>query len=173
MTPVTAPPDLVEFCRAQFPRLVAFLRLHAGDHEAAQDLAQETLARVCERWDRVRAMKHPDRWALRVAINLSTSRHRRRTSERRANGLYAVSTTTTDPVDTSPNRDALRLALDRLGERQRAVVIMRFLLDLSVADVADILNTSEGAVRSATNRALDTLRSDTASGFVVERATHA
>lgn len=168
-----APPDLVVFCRAQFPRLVAFLRLHAGELDAAQDLAQETLARVCERWDRVRAMEHPERWALRVAINLSTSRHRRRTSERHANALYAGSTAVADGEDDSLDRDVLRLALGRLGERQRAVVIMRFLLDLSVADVADILNTSEGAVRSATNRALDTLRRDTRGGLVVERTTHA
>ena len=59
-----------------------------------------------------------------------------------------------DPTQALVERDALRRALDALGPRQRACVVLRRYEDLSVAEVADVLGSSEGTVKSQTARGL-------------------
>lgn len=72
------------FCRREYPRLVRLIAVYCGDGGAAEDLAQEALARVWERWERVGGMDRPDLWARRVALNLANSWHRRRRFQRPA-----------------------------------------------------------------------------------------
>ncbi|HZP15125.1 MAG TPA: sigma factor, partial [Nocardioides sp.] len=76
-------PELTGFCRETWPRLVGALSLMTGDRHVAEELAQEALVRVCERWDEVRAMESPLGWTHRVAFNLASSHFRRRSAERR------------------------------------------------------------------------------------------
>lgn len=80
-----APPDdLSAFCQREHPRLVGALSLYCGDALLAQELAQEALVRVCQRWEQVHAKGSPQAWAHRVALNLAHSWYRRRSAERRA-----------------------------------------------------------------------------------------
>src|SRR5688572_4978036 len=76
--------DVGAFCRVMHPRLVGALALHCGDRDVAEELTQETLARVWERWTTVRAMDSPESWTFRVGFNLAASRFRRGAAERRA-----------------------------------------------------------------------------------------
>jgi DNA-directed RNA polymerase specialized sigma24 family protein len=68
---------LVEFCREEWPRLVGSLSLYLGRRDLAEDIAQETLVRVCGRWRQVREAVSPSAWAHRVAFNLAKSHGRR------------------------------------------------------------------------------------------------
>ncbi len=61
--------DIVEFCRRLRPRLIGSLSLLLGDDAAAEDAAQEALARAWDRWDRVREMCNPQGWTYRVAVS--------------------------------------------------------------------------------------------------------
>ena len=54
--------ELSEFIRREHPRLVGALTLHCGDRALAEDLAQEALVRVCDRWTQVEAMEQPTAW---------------------------------------------------------------------------------------------------------------
>jgi predicted RNA polymerase sigma factor len=62
-----------QFCVELHPRLVGTLALHSGDAGLAEALAQEALARACERWDDVSRADRPDAWVYRVAFNLMNS----------------------------------------------------------------------------------------------------
>src|SRR5687767_8387960 len=75
--------ELVEFCRAEHGRLVGTLSIYCGDAYLAEELAQETLARVCKHWDKVRELESPGGWAHRVAMNLANSSFRSRAARRR------------------------------------------------------------------------------------------
>ena len=81
---VTRTPELTGFCREAWPRLVGALSLSTGDRHVAEELAQEALVRVCERWNEVQVMESPMGWAHRVGFNLASSHYRRREAERRA-----------------------------------------------------------------------------------------
>lgn len=144
------------FCQSEYPRLVRLLSLYCGDRESAEDLAQETLARVWRRWDRVAAMDAPELWARRVALNLATSLFRRRHVARQAAARLRSRDGVTDGT-ADPAQEFLRMIQD-LAPRQRAVLVLRFYEDRSVADTAHVMRIREGTVKALSSQALDALR---------------
>lgn len=146
-----------DFLRDLHPRLVGGLTLQCGDPSLAEELAQETLARAWSRWDTVRTHGSPQAWAWRVALNLSSSWFRRRAAERRANARSGPVTDEAPSSDTA-DRLAVREALAVLPPRQRAVVVLRYFDDLSVADTAVALGCAPGTVKSLTHLAIAGLR---------------
>lgn len=146
-----------EFCRALRPRLLGTLSLQCG-HHVAEELTQETLSRVYDRWAAVRLMDRPEAWAYRVAFNLARSALRRRLAERRALarvGVRAAASTGLDQADVL----ALRAALRRLPARQRTALVLRFYADLPLQEVAEIMGCAPGTVSAHVRDALAALRS--------------
>lgn len=122
-----------------------------GDRLDAEDVAQEALARAVVRWPRLH--ERPEGWVVRVASNLAIDRfrHRRRLSKI-PNGPVGI-------VDERMGeRGDLVAALRKLSRRQREVVVLRYLADLSEADVALVLGCSGGSVKSHAARGLTALR---------------
>lgn len=143
------------FCEAQWPRLVAALDLYCGNLSVAEDLAQDALIRVHARWRRVRHMQSPGGFAHRVAINLANSRWRRLGAEQRAyDRLLDAPRPAPDPTDGV----AVRQAVAQLPERQRAAVVLRYLVGMSADQTGEVLGISAGAVRALTHRAVEQLR---------------
>ena len=136
------------------PRLVGSMSLYVGDRDAAEDIAQEALARACERWSRVGLMESPEAWVFQTARNLARRRWR----------LLRRPVPTTGRVSTSSGDESttldVRAAISRLPERQKATLIARFFLDLTVAETAVLLDCAEGTVKAATHQALERLRAD-------------
>jgi RNA polymerase sigma-70 factor (ECF subfamily) len=150
---------LVEFCRAQYPRLVGFLGLYCGDRAVAEELAQETLARVWRKWPKVHHLDRPDAWTQRVAINLANSHFRRLVAERKARSRTGPSA---EERPAPPVEDVLmvRRAVASLPRRQRAAIVLHYFLDLPLADVADRMETSVPAVKALLHRAVRRLRNE-------------
>jgi RNA polymerase sigma-70 factor (sigma-E family) len=122
-----------------------------GDRPEAEDIAQEALARASLRWPRLH--EQPEGWVSRVASNLAIDRYRRRRREPRVpvGPIGVVDDRVTERAD-------LVAALRRLPRRQREVVVMRYLADLSEADVAASLGCSVGTVKTHASRGLAALR---------------
>ena len=126
-----------------------------------QELAQETLVRVAANWGAVSLLDKPDQWAFRVGLNACNSWYRRRRAEGRARQRlqhYGPSAPPDAHDDAIANRLALGTAVRSLPDRQREVVALRFLEDLSVAETAAVMGCALGTVKSLTSRALTTLR---------------
>jgi RNA polymerase sigma factor (sigma-70 family) len=144
------------FCSALHPRLVGVLSLQCGDRRLAEEIAQDTYARVCERWSQVRAMESPEAWTFRVAFNLLASRFRRAAAERRAHDRVVPARD--DGPDDPTDAIAVRAAVSALPARQRSAVVLRYFADLSVVATAEIMGCAPGTVKSLTSQALDRLR---------------
>jgi RNA polymerase sigma-70 factor (sigma-E family) len=121
-----------------------------GDRQEAEDVAQEACTRACLRW---RSLDNPAAWVTRVATNLVFDRHRRR----RAALRYAQASAAPDVTDDDPHLD-LYMALANLPKRQREVVALRYLADLSEAQTAAALGCSPGTVKTHAARGLRALR---------------
>ncbi|GAA4693831.1 SigE family RNA polymerase sigma factor [Phytohabitans rumicis] len=147
-TDVTGP-EFHEIYHAHFRMLTVQLTAHCGDISQAQDLVQEAFCRAYARWSRVRRYDDPLAWIRRVAWNLATSRWRRvRTAQaflRRQREEY-----TEGP---SPDRVALTAALAVLPPNQRRAVVLHYLADLPVPEVARQEGVPEGTVKSWLHRA--------------------
>ncbi len=122
-----------------------------GDQGDAEDIAQEALARTVSRWHKL--ADRPEGWVVTVATNLAIDRQRRR---RRQIGHSPDSLVLVDPY--LAERLDLARAIRQLPRRQREVVVLRYLADLSELDVADALGCAPGSVKTHASRGLAALR---------------
>jgi RNA polymerase sigma-70 factor (ECF subfamily) len=133
----------------ELPRLVPMLHALTGDRGRAEDLAQEALSRAHAQWTKISSYERPGTWVRRVALNLASNQMRRGRREERA--LRRV-----PPAGTAelPASDLRLWALVReLPDQQRHAVALHYVEDRSVADVAEILEISEGTVKTHLSRA--------------------
>ena len=156
--------DFEQFALVHATGLYRAAWLLCGDHWSAEDLVQETLARVYSRWSRVSSADNPAAYVQTVLFRTFVTGRRRLSS-------------TEAPTDDVPERQtrgadhdlrlALTAALAGLPRADRAVLVMRYLLDLDVATVARRLGVSENAVRSRASRALARIRDQLGADFLV------
>ncbi|TVZ00929.1 SigE family RNA polymerase sigma factor [Trebonia kvetii] len=152
--------------RGRWPAMVRLAYALTGDAGHAEDVAQAAFARAYASWGRVRRAGDPDAYVRRILINENRKRFRKhRVPEDLHGDLAGALAGHTAPGQQGPEeRQALLDALNRLGPRQRAVVVLRYWLDLSEAETAATLNCSVGTVKSQASRALATLRKDATTG---------
>jgi RNA polymerase sigma-70 factor (ECF subfamily) len=145
--------DFDDFYAATARRVIRHAYALTGNIADAQDVAQEAFARAWQRWDSVRACDSPEAWVRRVATNLATSRFRRdRTARAAAHQLIAR-----DVPEISPDTVALIAGLRRLPERQRVVLVLHYLADLPVGQIAAELRCPVGSVKAWLSRGRDAL----------------
>ncbi len=138
------------FLRDTYPRLLGAVALVTGDLATAEDAVQEAIVRAWERSERGERIEALDRWVAAVAMNLSRSRLRRLRVERLARPRLGAAATTDEP---SGDAIDVRGALAALPRRQREATVLRYYLDLSTAEIAHLMKTSEGTVKSQLSKA--------------------
>ena len=146
--------DFEEFVIARRPALLRTAYLLTGDPHDAEDLVQSTLVKVVPKWRRIRDCPEP--YVRKVLARESVNRWRGR-RWREATTAVVPETMHPDGADRA-DRIALLEDLRRLSPRQRAVLVLRYLDDLSEADTAAALGISVGAVKSYARDALTRLR---------------
>jgi RNA polymerase sigma-70 factor (sigma-E family) len=163
--------DFTAFVLARSARLVHFARMLCGDAQLAEDLVQTALEKAYLRWDRIE-LADPFAYVRQAVVNQHLSWVRRRLWRERPSG---------DPVDLdelagsalgdsaalSDRRLALLSALQLLTRRERAVVVLRHVEDLTEGETAAVLGVAVGTVKSANSRALRKLRAAPALAGVV------
>jgi RNA polymerase sigma-70 factor (sigma-E family) len=138
------------------PRLRRLAHGGCRDPHRADDLVQGALERVFAAWPRVRRAENPFAYTRTTMLRLLIS-EQRRPWFRRELPTNSAPETPTHPDDADARLDMVAL-VHQLPVRQRLVVTLRFLEDLPVAEVADLLGCHEGTVKSQTHVALNTLR---------------
>lgn len=134
--------------REAWPKLVGSLVLIVGDREVAADVAAEASVRVLERWERG-SIEHPTAWAHQVAINLARRRARREALEIRVLRHARQEEVVEPPAAPSELWAALRL----LPSRQRTAMALRYLGDLTQAEIAQSMGVSPGTVAATLHAA--------------------
>lgn len=153
-----------DFVRTRSVVLLRVAFLLTGDRHAAEDLLQDVLEQVYVRWRRVQSS--PEAYARRALVNRSINRWRWR-SRRPEQALGHHEGVARDHAEVVAVREMVVGALRALPARQRAAVVLRYLEDLPVADVAAALGCSEGAVKSHASRGLARLREELAGSSLV------
>lgn len=132
--------------RAHYGRLVRALTLGCGSQEIAADAVQEAFVKAHLRWKRLQHYEDPVGWIRRVAINNLRDTHRRDSRKDKAMSRMAA---LPPPAMVHTDELATDLApiLAQLPRQQRLTVALFYVDGMSVAEVADVLHISEGAVK--------------------------
>jgi RNA polymerase sigma-70 factor, ECF subfamily len=120
-----------------FPGLVRALTVVSGNREVAADCVQEAFVRAHLRWDRVSRLDQPVAWIRRVALNVADL---------------------DDEVEPPEPPTDLAVLLAELPLRQREALALHYVEGLSVAEVADAMGITEGAVKFHLHQGRERLR---------------
>jgi RNA polymerase sigma-70 factor (sigma-E family) len=133
--------------------------LLTGNVADAEDLVQAALAKTYLAWDRIEDRGALDGYVRRANVNTHLSWWRRRRVEEYPTDEIPDQAVA-DHAGTSDLQDSMRRAVDRLPQRMRAAVVLRYYEDMTEAEVADVLGVSLGTVKSTVSRAVAKLRDD-------------
>jgi RNA polymerase sigma-70 factor (sigma-E family) len=147
--------EFIAFVQARQHRLLRSAYLVCGDHHLAEDLLQGALVKLALRWRQVRD-GDPEAYLRTILLRDAISWWRRRRREWLTSA--PPSRSGPDPNDDTSVRLVFASALRRLTPSQRAVLVLRFVEDLTEARTAEVLGVSVGTVKSQTNVALRRLR---------------
>jgi RNA polymerase sigma-70 factor (sigma-E family) len=142
------------FVEAAWQRHLRLALLLTGDRWQAEELLQDSLVRIYERWRRLARTGDLDAYLRKVLVNNHTSAWRRRRRE----NLFASVPDVVVHDGPSPDALAIREALRALPPRQRAVVVLRHYEDLPEREIARVLGCTVGTVKSQHAKALAKLR---------------
>jgi len=161
-----------EFVDARQHHLLRRAWLLTGDWAGAEDLVQTALLRAWPRWARISATGQEDAYVRKVMLNAYLSGRRRR---------WNRETPTRDLPEPAQDdgyvevdvRMCLARAVAALPPRQRAVIVLRFVEDLSESQTAAALGCAPGTVKSQTSKALTALRRHEQVAFLLEEMPRA
>jgi RNA polymerase sigma-70 factor (ECF subfamily) len=143
------------------PSLYAYCRRLAGDVWDAEDLAQETLLRAFGQWGITQPeIRNPRAYLLRTATNVWVDRRRRQSRETQLSpaDLDQLTAENADVSQVSDVRDAGARLLERLSPQERAAVVLKEVFDMTLEEIAALLATTTGTVKSALHRGRARLR---------------
>lgn len=149
-------------------RIYRFVYLRVNSKDIAQDITSETFTRAWNKFRTDNPESKVKNWAgflYQIARNLITDFYRERARVQIISASYA--SVLTDPAIgleekafLSSEVEQIRSALSQLGQEQQEVVIWRYLDNLSIKEIASILDKPEGTVRVIIHRALEALRKE-------------
>lgn len=148
----SAPADLAAFYPRAYQRLVGTLRVMGVPSADAAEVAQDAFVRLIPRWSRIKDYESPDAWLRTVAWRIWLNRRR---GDRLRLVADAPESVSQPPAQTSVDLAAadVEAALADLPDGMREVVVLHYLTDRSVAQIATELDVAEGTVKSRLHRA--------------------
>ncbi len=139
-------------------RAVRLAYLLTNDADQAEDIVAEAFARVYVRWSKGE-VRDVDAYLRRAVANEANSKLRRRYLERAVAGRRSGDDRGVRTIDDgAADRDQVWQAIQRLPDRQRKAVVLRYYEDLPEAETAEILGCSVGTVKSQVSRGLARLQ---------------
>ena len=152
-----------DFVRSHGPGLLRTAVMLTGNRADAEDLVQAALAKTYLAWGRIQDRAALEAYVRRAMVNTHISWWRRRRLEE-----FPTDELPDQPVDDhageSDMAEVVRRALDRLPERMRAAVMLRYFEDMTEPEIANALGISLGTVKSTVSRAVAKLRIDSTLG---------
>ena len=149
--------DIEKIFNEHYARLVRSLTVICGNSEEAADAVQEAFVKAHLRWRKISQYDDPVGWIRRVAINKVRDGHRSRVRRDRAvERLGTITVTETAAPEISEVGDLLA----SLPKQQRAAATMFYLDQMSVAEIAEVLEISEGAVKFHLHQARQKMRAN-------------
>ena len=136
-----------DFYRDEYRSLLRIAWSLTGRRDLGEDLVQEAMVTVHERWDTVGGYERPGAYARRLVLNAATSAARRRAAEKRAMARLRARPEPVRLAPEPPPDDEFWSALRALPERQCQTVALHYLEDRSIDEIAAVLDIAPNTVK--------------------------
>jgi RNA polymerase sigma-70 factor (sigma-E family) len=160
--------DFTSYVSERGPALLRMARSLTNSHSDAEDLLQAALVKTFLAWDRIANPKARDGYVRRAMVNTQISEWRRSRLD-----VYPTDEIpeqrVDDPTWRSDLADVVGRSIDRLPDRQRTTVVLRYYEDLTENQIAARMGVTLGTVKSTLSRAVEKLRRD--ADLIIERTT--
>jgi RNA polymerase sigma-70 factor (ECF subfamily) len=142
--------DFEAFYKRQYPRAVGVAYALTGRRHVAEEIAQDAFIAGYRRWERVSRYDKPDAWLRRVVVNRSTSVLRRGVTEVKA--IRRLRGGVDHIPELEPDASDVWNEVRALPRRQAQAIALFYLEDLSLDQIADVLECSPGTVKTHLRR---------------------
>lgn len=161
--------ELEQYIREYGKDLYSFCRFVAWNIEEAQDLYQDTFLKLCETGDKVVIAKNPKSYLMGIAVNLYRNEKRKLSIRRRITGVWQSveemdmdipedARLLEDKVIVQEECQSVRRVVSSLADKYRMPVLLFYMEELSLAEIAEVLGLPEGTVKSRLYRAKKILK---------------
>jgi RNA polymerase sigma-70 factor, ECF subfamily len=140
-----------DFYRREHRHVLGLAFVLTGNYSVAEDTAQDAFTAAFRNWPSIVAYDSPAAWVRRVTCNRAASVVRRRAREAKA--LMRLAGRTRTSVELDEDDEAFWQAVRRLPPRQAQAVALYYLEDYSVRKISEVLDCSEGTVKTHLSRA--------------------
>ena len=145
-----------------YPKIYNYAFLQMGDVQAAEDLASDVMLKMIESINKYHFRGLPfGAWVFRSARNRLIDLHRRRRRRGEVDLSETLSSALANPqalAERALERGQIQIALKHLTDEQRQVITLKFIQGFDNSSIGEIMQRSEGAIKSLQHRALGSLR---------------
>ena len=147
--------NIAELFDREYKSLHRLAYVFVADAAVAEEIVMEAFVKAFSGWSRFRSVEHKTGYLKQMVVNGCRGRLRRRGIEQRVNETAHRDSARPQGLESDHSDLQMDLwnAVRRLPDRQRAAVVLRYLEDLSEAEIADVLDGSLGTVKSQLSRA--------------------
>lgn len=146
--------DFDTYYEASYDRVRRTMTLTFRDPDFAEEITQEAFFQTLRRWKRISQLDHPEGWTMIVALNRGRDDHRRRVRQTTKYELL-VGSSTTDLKETQVDaRIMVTELLEGLGDRQREALLLRYVSQLTIPEIAKVMGCAEGTVKATLHAAI-------------------
>jgi RNA polymerase sigma factor (sigma-70 family) len=142
------------YYEVSYDRVRRAMTLAFRDPDFAEEITQEAFYQTLRRWKKVSQLDHPEGWTMVVALNKGRDAHRRRVRQSAKNELLAQPSTMDSRETQVDARVMVTDLLENLGDRQREALLLRYVSQLTIPEIAKVMGCADGTVKATLHAAL-------------------
>jgi RNA polymerase sigma-70 factor, ECF subfamily len=140
---------------ASYDRVRRAMTLTYRDTALAEEITQEAFFQTLRRWPKVSLLEHPEGWTMIVALNIGRDLHRRRVRQEAKQSLLVIQPSTTKSGEgLVDDRMLIETLLEGVSDRQREALLLRYISQLTIPEIAVAMGCAEGTVKATLHAAL-------------------
>ena len=142
---------------ASYDRVRRAMVLTFRDFALAEEITQEAFFQTLRKWPKVSFLDHPEGWTMIVALNIGRDLHRRRVRhEAKQPNLVIQQSSNLSGEALVEDRMMIESLLEGVSSRQREALLLRYISQLTIPEIAVAMGCAEGTVKATLHTALAT-----------------
>jgi RNA polymerase sigma-70 factor (ECF subfamily) len=146
--------DFDTYYSASYERVRRAMALTFRDPTLAEEIAQEAFFQTLRKWSKVSLLDHPEGWTMIVALNKGRDIYRRRVRQEARQSFVVQRSTRYSGEDRVEDRMMVATLLEGVSDRQREALLLRYITQLTIPEIAAVMGCAEGTVKATLHAAL-------------------